>query len=114
MGFSRATSAIFALTMSAFSESLISGSSFTTAATCVSEYSAERDQSICTIALRILMPRKYRGLRAIESFALKVTCPRRLDIVALRVKVYPLQEPAPCQTSPKASCSSAMIAGMRW
>ena len=46
LGFSRATSAIFALTMSAFSESLISGSSFTTAATCVSEYSAERDQSI--------------------------------------------------------------------
>ena len=84
-GYWRATSETFALTVAAFSESLADGSSFTTAATCVSENCASRDQSICTMALRILIPRKYRGLRAIESRALKVTFPRRLDIVAFLV-----------------------------
>ena len=100
LGYCRAISAIFALTVAAFSESLAEGSSFTTAATCVSEYSAVSSQSIRTMALRILMPRKYFGFLAMESFALKVTCPRRLDMVAFLVKVYPLQEPSPCQMRP--------------
>ncbi len=86
-GYWRATSAIFALTRSAFSRSLNDGSSFTRAATCVSEYWVSRVQSIWTIARRILMPRKYFGFRAMESFAVNVTVPLRPDIVALRLKV---------------------------
>mgnify|MGYP006962699036 CR=1 FL=1 len=83
-GHIRAISAIRSFTSFVFSASDRLGSSVSTSATYVSVYSVVSSQLICTMARCILIPRKYFGLRAIETVALNVMTPLMFGMVALR------------------------------
>ncbi|KGM08510.1 hypothetical protein N868_08540 [Cellulomonas carbonis T26] len=72
-------------TSSAFSCSVLLGSSVITSTTEVLVYSDVSSQLICRMALCILMPKKYFGFRAIFNVALKVMMPLMLGMVAFRM-----------------------------
>ena len=74
-------------TIRIFSSSDRLASSVSTSATCVSVYDEVSSQLIWMMALCILIPRKYFGLRAIERVALNVISPLMFGMVALRTNV---------------------------